>query len=184
MLYKYRGIITAFLGFLLLLLPPVPFHFGLNGYFGILFFLAAFFLRIWARLHIGEHSRGNELVCNEIVKTGPYRYIKHPLYISNLVTGMAFALFHAGFSLTMLGFCVIYGIFLVILAINENKLIKYANPQIQCPRPCIPSLKKSVINDLPTWLWQIAMLILIFLRKNIRPLTLFDNFSIFISPIF
>jgi len=157
-MYKYRGIITALLGLLLLLLPPAAFE--LSCYFGIPIFLAAFFLRIWARLHIGEHSRGYELVCDEIVKTGPYRYIKHPLYLSNFMVGTAFALFHAGFSFAMLGFCAIYGIFLVILAMNENRFLK----QI-CPTPYIPSPKKFAINDLPTWLWQIAMLVLIFLRK-------------------
>jgi protein-S-isoprenylcysteine O-methyltransferase Ste14 len=166
MLYKYRGIITAFFGFLLLFLPPVPFE--PSGYAGVPLFLAAFFLRIWARLHIGEHSRGNELVCNEIVKTGPYKYIKHPLYISNFMAGAAFVLFHAGFSLAMFCFCAIYGVFLAILAINENGFLKHVEPQILCSAPRAPSLKKSIINDFPTWLWQIAMLTLIFLRKNIH----------------
>jgi protein-S-isoprenylcysteine O-methyltransferase Ste14 len=163
MLYKYRGIITAFLGLLLLLLPPASFETSI--YVGIPFFFAAFFLRIWARLHIGEHSRENELVCNEIIKTGPYRYIKHPLYLSNFMAGTAFALFHAGFSFATLGFCAIYGIFLAILAINENKFLKHAAPQISRPTSHIPSLKNSAINDLPTWFWQIAMMGFIFLRK-------------------
>jgi len=154
MLYKYRGIITAFLGLLLLLLPPAPFE-----PIGIPIFLAAFFLRIWARRHIGEHSRGSELVCDEIVKTGPYRYIKHPLYLSNFMAGMAFAIFHAGFSWATFGFCAIYSIFLVILAINENRFLKTAEPQISY------TPKKSVIKDLPTWLWQVVLLWLIFLRK-------------------
>jgi protein-S-isoprenylcysteine O-methyltransferase Ste14 len=163
MLYKHRGIITAFFGLLLLLLPPVPF--GQNIYVGIPIFLAAFSLRIWARLHIGEHSRGNELVCNEVVKTGPYRYIKHPLYLSNFIAGTAFALFHAGFSLATFGFCTIYGIFLAILAINENRFLKQALPQISRSTPHVSSLKRTAINDIPTWLWQIAMLGFIFLRK-------------------
>jgi protein-S-isoprenylcysteine O-methyltransferase Ste14 len=166
MLYKYRGIITAFFGFLLLLLPPASFE--PNEYVGIPIFLAAFFLRIWARLHIGEHSRGDELVCNKIVKTGPYRYIKHPLYLSNFMAGAVFALFHAGFSFAILGFCTVYGVFLIVLAKNENRFLKHTEPQILCLTLHIPSLKKSIINDLPTWFWQIVMLILIFLRKNIQ----------------
>jgi len=154
MLYKYRGIITAFLGLLLLLLPPAPFE-----PIGVPIFLAALFLRVWARQHIGEHSRGSELACDEIVKTGPYRYIKHPLYLSNFIAGVAFAIFHAGFSLAMVGFCAVYGVFLVILAIKENKFLKSAGAKISY------TPKKSVIKDLPTWLWQIALLWIIFLRK-------------------
>ncbi|MDR2555999.1 MAG: hypothetical protein LBC64_11330 [Fibromonadaceae bacterium] len=161
-MYKYRGIITAFLGLLLLLLPPAPFE--PSCYFGIPIFLVAFFLRIWARLHIGEHSRGAELVCDEIVKTGPYKYIKHPLYLSNFMAGTAFALFHTGFSFATLGFCAIYGIFLAILAISENRFLKRVAPQTS-PTPHISNPKKAAINDLPTWLWQIVMLVLIFVRK-------------------
>jgi len=168
---------AALLAALLLLLPPAPFE--LAGYVGILFLAGAVFLRIWARMHIGEHSRADELACPKIVKAGPYRYIKHPLYLSNFMVGMAFAFFHAGFSLPALGFCAIYGCFLTFLAYSENKFL------ISCPMSPIPcpkkSIIKSIINDRYTWFWQIAMLIFIFLRKT---LTQSNNFSIFINPIF
>jgi protein-S-isoprenylcysteine O-methyltransferase Ste14 len=75
-------------------------------------------------MHIGEHTRGSELVCPEIVSTGPYKHIKHPLYLSNFMAGAAFALFHAGFSAAALGFCSIYGFFMAILAKNENRFLK------------------------------------------------------------
>jgi len=156
MLYKCRGIITAFLGLLLLLLPPAPFE-----PIGVPIFLAALFLRVWARQHIGEHSRGSELACDEIVKTGPYRYIKHPLYLSNFMAGVAFAIFHVGFSLATWGFCAVYGVFLVILAVNENRFLKSVKPQVSQPP------KKYAIKDLPTWIWQVVLLGLVFLRKMV-----------------
>jgi protein-S-isoprenylcysteine O-methyltransferase Ste14 len=159
MLYKHRGIITALIGVLLLFLPPAPFEFA-----GIPFFAAAFFLRLWARMHIGEHSRGSEIACPEIAKTGPYKYIKHPLYLSNFLAGMAFALFHAGFSLATLGFCTVYGGFLVFLAHNETVFLRGQAQRIAPTAPRSP-FSASLKNDLPTWLWQIAMLALIFLRK-------------------
>jgi protein-S-isoprenylcysteine O-methyltransferase Ste14 len=148
---------------LVLDLQPAPFE--LNECAGVPIFFAAFFLRIWARQHIGEHSRGNELACDGVVKTGPYKHIKHPLYLSNFMAGVAFALFHAGLSLATLGFCAIYGFFLVILAINENRFLKHTELQVSHPVSHISSFKKSAIDDLPTWLWQIIMLALIFLRK-------------------
>ena len=161
--YKYRGLFTALLGVLLLLLPPAPFEFA--GYVGIAFFAAAFFLRIWARMHIGEHSRGKELDCPGIVKTGPYRYIKHPLYLSNFMAGTAFAFFHAGFSLGTFGFCGIYGCFLVFLAYNENSyLISDSISQAPSPKQ---SIIKSIISDRFTWLWQIIMVMSIFLIKYV-----------------
>ena len=117
--YRHRGIITAFLGVLLLVSPPAPFAF-----WWVPLLAAAFFLRFWARKHIGEHSRGSEIACPEIVKTGPYKYIKHPLYISNFMAGAAFALFHSGFSFVTLGFCIVYGGFLGVLAYNENVFLE------------------------------------------------------------
>jgi protein-S-isoprenylcysteine O-methyltransferase Ste14 len=156
-MYRHRGIITAFFGLLLLLLPPASFEVA-----GVLFFLAAFFLRIWARMHIGKHSRASEIACPEMVVTGPYKYVKHPLYISNFMAGAAFALFHAGFSFATLGFCAIYGIFLAILAINENKFLENAVAQVKSHTI---SFTQSIWSDIPTWLCQAVMLAFIFLRK-------------------
>ncbi|MCL2207113.1 MAG: hypothetical protein FWB90_03345 [Fibromonadales bacterium] len=160
-MYKHRGIIAAFLGVLLLLLPPAQFE-----YIWIPLFIAAIFLRIWARMHIGEHSRGSELSCPEIVKTGPYKFIKHPLYLSNFMAGTAFALFHAGFSLETLAFCAIYAIFLIYLAKKETDFIA-ASLQLATPRQlrCHPSRRGEFFKDQATWFWQIAMLLLIAMRK-------------------
>ncbi|MCL2100830.1 MAG: hypothetical protein FWH22_03870 [Fibromonadales bacterium] len=157
MIYKHRGLLTALLGVLLLLLPPAPFEF-----IGIPFFIAATFLRVWARMHIGEHSRGAELACPEIAQSGPYKYAKHPLYISNFIAGTSLAIFHAGFSLGTLIFCLVYGIFLSFLARKENLFLK-SSPKSPISNPQYPqsSVIKAIINDRFTWLWQVVMLVLI-----------------------
>ncbi|MDR1811872.1 MAG: hypothetical protein LBQ87_03520 [Candidatus Fibromonas sp.] len=160
--YKYRGFFTALLCVLLLLLPPASF--GFAGWVGIPLFFAACFLRVWARMHIGEHSRGRELACPEIVKTGPYRYIRHPLYLSNFMAGVAFAVFHAGFSFGALWFCGLYGGFLWWLARNENGFLRgAAASQKEQSR----GIALALWNDRFTWLWQIIIILLIFLRKNV-----------------
>ena len=160
--YRYRGLFAALLGVLLLLLPPAPFK--LAGYAGILFLVVAVLLRVWARMHIGEHSRGNELVCSEFVRTGPYRFVKHPLYLSNFMAGVAFAFFHVGFSLGALGFCVVYGGFLFFLACRENDfLISCPISNVSCSRQ---SIIRAVVSDRFTWFWQIVLALLVFLRKN------------------
>jgi len=160
-IYKYRGVFTALLGFLLLLLPPAPF--AEYGYVGIPFFLAAVILRIWARMYIGEHSRGMELACPEIVKAGPYKYIRHPLYLSNFMAGLGFAVFHAGLSFGALAFCGIYGSFLLFLAYREdNFLISHPISENACPKQTII---KSIISDRFTWFWQIVIILLILYNK-------------------
>jgi len=159
--YKNRGIITALLGVLLLLLPPAPFE-----CIGTALLAVAIFLRIWARMHIGEHSRGSELACPEISKTGPYKYISHPLYLSNFMAGAAFAIFHAGFSLGTLAFCTVYAMFLIYLAKKESYFIA-ASLQPATPRQlrCHPSKRGEFLKDQATWFWQITLLLLIALRK-------------------
>ena len=160
--YKYRGLFTALLGVLLLLLPPAPFE--LAGCVGIAFLAGAVFLRIWARMYIGEHSRGRELACSEIVDKGPYRFIRHPLYLSNFMAGVSFALFHAGASLGALGFCAVYGGFLFFLARKENNFLN------SCPISNASysrqSIIKAIVNDRFTWFWQMILALFIFLRKS------------------
>jgi len=160
-IYRYRGVITALMGLGLLCLPVGDFC----HYFWILIFMAAF-LRIWARMHIGEHSRGDRLDCPALVQTGPYRYVKHPLYLANFMAGVGFAGLHVGVTLRgypyALGFCLVYGIFLLILINNENKFLKNKE---KTPSFTKQSVKQAIINDFATWIWQAIMIILILLRK-------------------
>lgn len=47
--------------------------------------LAGLALRLWARRHIGPHSRGRILSTEVKCTGGPYRYLAHPLYTANLL---------------------------------------------------------------------------------------------------
>jgi protein-S-isoprenylcysteine O-methyltransferase Ste14 len=49
-------------------------------------------LRAWARRHIGPHSRGRVLDCPERSVAGPYRFLRHPLYVANLLVAASLAL--------------------------------------------------------------------------------------------
>jgi len=47
-------------------------------------------IRIWAAGYIGGDARRREFQAEHIIRNGPYRYLKHPLYIGNffLVVGV------------------------------------------------------------------------------------------------
>jgi protein-S-isoprenylcysteine O-methyltransferase Ste14 len=47
-------------------------------------------IRIWAAVYIGPGARKHEFLADHIIKNGPYRLLKHPLYIGNffLVSGV------------------------------------------------------------------------------------------------
>lgn len=47
--------------------------------------VAGLALRLWARAHIGPHSRGRNLSAPERCVGGPYRWVGHPLYLANLL---------------------------------------------------------------------------------------------------
>ena len=45
-------------------------------------------LRLWARGHIGLHSRGSHLEAPYRAIGGPYRYFSHPLYLANSLVAL------------------------------------------------------------------------------------------------
>ena len=53
-------------------------------------------LRLWARRHIGPHSRGRILSTGVRCTGGPYRWTRHPLYAANLLVVAGLATLMAG----------------------------------------------------------------------------------------
>lgn len=58
--------------------------------------LAGLGLRLWARHHIGAHSRGRILSSAVRCTGGPYRFLHHPLYVANFLVVLAIASLLAG----------------------------------------------------------------------------------------
>jgi protein-S-isoprenylcysteine O-methyltransferase Ste14 len=71
-----------------------------------------------------NHLGGNYSPCFDhhrplqIVTQGPYRYVRHPLYLANILQGVGYAL--AGSSLWVLALCG-YGIFTVVRAVSREE---------------------------------------------------------------
>ena len=60
---------------------------------GLLLFVSGLGLAIWARLHIGRNwgSPMSQKVDPELVTSGPYRLVRHPIYSGILVAGVGTA---------------------------------------------------------------------------------------------
>jgi protein-S-isoprenylcysteine O-methyltransferase Ste14 len=100
---------------LLLLFIPVP---GLTGWFlperqsfivaGAIIQAAFILLAVWARRHLGRNWSGTVRigVDHQLVKTGPYRYLRHPIYTAMfgmfLGTAVASSQYHALLGLVIL----------------------------------------------------------------------------------
>lgn len=88
LLFRFRGELLAAWGICatILLWPPSGCIWSLP------LLLAGISLRLWARRHIGPHSRGRNLSCPERSVAGPYRFVRHPLYAANLLVILSLAL--------------------------------------------------------------------------------------------
>ena len=112
--WLHQIVITAAL---LLLFIPVP---GLTGWFlpqrlslivaGAIVQAVFILLAVWARRHLGRNWSGTVRigVDHELVKTGPYRFLRHPIYTAMLGmflgTAMASGQYHALLGVVMLIF--------------------------------------------------------------------------------
>jgi len=90
---------------------------------GLAFVLAGLVVRFWASGYLGIEGRAREIGASRRIASGPYRLLKHPLYIGNflLVAGMVVAMrpaFWLGAGV-LVGFVVEYAL---IVVAEEAKL--------------------------------------------------------------
>ncbi len=106
--------------FIVLVILARPASFSLIPYLPLLFGLL---LRIWAAGYIGTKSRANRFSTGYIITNGPYRYLKHPLYIGNmfLVVGVIL-LFNPPFWYTLLLIVIFAGEYSIIIYSELNYL--------------------------------------------------------------
>jgi protein-S-isoprenylcysteine O-methyltransferase Ste14 len=96
---------------------------------GFIIFLAGLFTAIWARIHLGKNwgmpmsTKQNP----ELVTSGPYRYIRHPIYTGILLAMIGSGLASSLFWLTVFAITAIY---FVYSAVQEEKLMTEQFPKV------------------------------------------------------
>ena len=81
-LFKYRGITPYPIVLLFVLFArPTPYSFLLGGFF----LLTGELLRIWGVAHAGGETRSREMHSDNLITSGPYAYLRNPLYLANML---------------------------------------------------------------------------------------------------
>ncbi len=91
--------------------------------------IAALALGIWSRriFQVGQFSTGAETKAGKLLRTGPYRFIRHPIYAIVLVLIWSSVLGHP--SLTTVIVSVIMTIVTLIRIVSEEQFLRQRYPE-------------------------------------------------------
>jgi len=100
-------------------LPPNPWHAPV----GLALMAAATLFHIWARVHLGRNWTGQVTIKtdHQLVRSGPYRFIRHPIYTALVALALGTAIISARW-LSLLGAAVFLVAYLRKLRIEETAL--------------------------------------------------------------
>lgn len=178
-IYCLRGWLAAFLGIWVFLLGEGK---GSIGWWGLLG--AGIALRIWARRYIGEHTRASHVEAPRLSTGGPYSFIAHPLYLSNLLIFIGYSLWwtHAstwGILCSALAIAFYWGLaqqedFYLYRRFPEEwtawrKQVPYAFWPCRTPSSTPPPLRTWIASlwaDRWSWLWLIAASVFLLLWSH------------------
>lgn len=111
-------------------------------------------LRVWARRHIGLHTRGKRLEAPYRATGGPYRYLSHPLYLANVLVALGcLGAIGGRIGATLLATLPV-ALLYVLLARGESAFLAAGNPPAQSARLDHPGWAKeswSLVPPLLLW---------------------------------
>jgi protein-S-isoprenylcysteine O-methyltransferase Ste14 len=176
-LYKWRGFILGALTLGLLFTPGSTLSL-MPGIIAATLLLVGIFLRVFARRSIGEHTRGSVHEAPELMTTGAYSLMRHPLYLSNTMIACAAIVFHLGFSWEAIPFAITLLLFECSLALGEDRFLKklfgerwtlwasktwafLPNPAHFRATEKNRSLFQTLRADTSTWIWIILLALIL-----------------------
>ena len=143
LLFKYRALIGVSF-FIVLVVKGQTGSLGIIGA-AIFLTLIGLAIRAWAAGYIGRHARGRQFDSIYRITSGPYRILRHPLYIGNFFLVLAaIALFWPPWPLAaalLMVFIVEYG----VIAVSEEIKLK------DIPRREVAFSWHRVPTELSTW---------------------------------
>lgn len=186
LLYSWRGAPLAFLCVLTLVLgQPSPNSLFLGSCLGLL----GESLRFWAIGFTGGPTRGISLEAPQLISAGPYAYLRNPLYLGNILNGMAVSV--AGWGhlpplpaiLVVTLFSMLLGAFYrTLISLEEDFLLTSFPNQFPAYRQAVPrlwprmsaagpqqgafSLDRALFYEKSTLFWFLVVWTLLYLRSS------------------
>jgi len=125
----------------LLLIPPTPDAPWLLAIAGATIVALGEAIRLWAVLHIGTISRTRSERLGPLVASGPFGYVRNPLYLGNI-------LLWTGFSVVA-GLVWLTPIVVILLALEYHAIVRWEE-QLLTSRMGEPYVR--YVHDVPRWL--------------------------------
>ena len=107
-------------GFLIQRVIPDSLVFGLSG---MIITLLGLGFAVWARVHLGKYWSSMPAIREDhkLIRTGPYRFVRHPIY-TGVQVGIAGTAIIIGMSLGLIVFFLIMVVYLWKIRMEENYL--------------------------------------------------------------
>ena len=118
--FQHRGLIPVpfILGLLVFNSPPSPYASGLDALLdvgGLAVIGAGLAVRAWAVGHAGRHTRSYKLRSPRLVTSGPYAYVRNPIYLGNLLIGLGIVI--------MAGSWIAFGVLLLVFSVEYGAIV-------------------------------------------------------------
>lgn len=127
---------------------PIPFIFALLYFaepvwyttaIGVLFITVGEFLRIWAVGYAGASTRARTLgAARDLVTTGPYSYVRNPLYLGNFLLSLGVCFVANVYWLVAVLVVGYFFQYLPIITVEESYLLESCGPVYQAYRERVP----------------------------------------------
>jgi len=108
---------------------------------GLVVLVAGLAFSVWARVHLGRNWSGNVTVKegHELIRTGPYRYVRHPIY-TGILAGVLGTAICSGTVRGALGLAIIAAALIVKLRAEEVFMRETFPGQYEKYREQVPAL--------------------------------------------
>jgi protein-S-isoprenylcysteine O-methyltransferase Ste14 len=145
-LFRQRTWIPLPLALALLLIPPEGPPSWFLTVLGFALVASGELLRVWAVRHIGAISRTRSSRLGPLVQTGPFAFVRNPLYLGNIALWVGFA--------TSAGLLWLIPVLVVVLALEYHAIVQWEEQLLELRRG---DEYKAYATRVPRWvpsLWN------------------------------